>query len=170
VKEIKGIDISQKIIEAAQRKAGERKTENIGFLPATIFDERFTKESFDIILAFNVLHFLKDTPNVMQRIHELLRPGGFFISTTACLGETTVVNRFLSLLLFVPMKTGFFPFMKFFGISELEDSVKNGHFLILETERLTHNPTNYFIASQKVSGTGGISPDGRSRGNPGSSI
>ncbi len=50
--------------------------------------------------------------------------------------------------------------MKFFGISELEDFVRNGSFQVVETENLTHNPTNYFIAAKKLPGTKQIiSPD-----------
>jgi 2-polyprenyl-3-methyl-5-hydroxy-6-metoxy-1,4-benzoquinol methylase len=160
VKQVHGIDISSNMIEAAQRKVRERKTGNIEFTKATIFDERYSRESCDVVLAFNFLHFLDDTPKAIQRIHELLKPGGLFISTTACMGEKAFVNRFLSLLLFIPMKTGFFPSMKFFRISELEGSVRDGSFQVVETENLTHNPTNYFIAAKKVPGTQQIiSPD-----------
>ena len=48
VKEIHGIDISSKMIEAAKRKAGERKIGNIDFAQTTIFDKRYKGESFDV--------------------------------------------------------------------------------------------------------------------------
>ena len=86
VKKIHGIDISPKMIDAAKRKAAERKIENIHFAQSTIFDERYKRESFDVILAFNILHFLEDTQKVMTRINELLKPKGLIISVTPCLG------------------------------------------------------------------------------------
>lgn len=60
VKEIRGIDISSKMIEAAKRNAAERRVVNVDFEKTTIFSELFEKESFDVILALNVLHLLED--------------------------------------------------------------------------------------------------------------
>src|SRR4030042_2711829 len=60
VKNIYSIDISSKMIEAAKRKAAERNIGNVDFIHTTLFDEKFKKESFDAILAFNILHLLED--------------------------------------------------------------------------------------------------------------
>ena len=68
VKEIHGIDISSKMIETAKRKA----TKNVNFEKATIF-EKYEKETFNVILAFNILHLLEEPQKVMQRINELLK-------------------------------------------------------------------------------------------------
>ena len=148
VKEVHGIDISSKMIEAAKRKVSERKSAKIDFAQSTIFDERLKKESFDVILAFNILHLLEDTQKVMQRINELLKPGGLIISSTACMGENRASS--ISILLFLVMKIGLVPDMRFFKISELEDSIANGNFQIVETESLTHNPTSCFIVAKKI--------------------
>ena len=59
VKEIHGIDISSKMIKIAKDKASKRIIKNAYFTQSTIFDERYKKESFDVILAFNVLHLFK---------------------------------------------------------------------------------------------------------------
>ena len=152
VKEVHGIDISSKMIEAAKRKAGERKIENINFAQATIFDERYKRESFDVILAFNIIHFLlEDTQKVMQRINELLKPGGLIISSTACLGEKkTFLSFLLFFLSFILTKIGIVPNMRFFKISELEDLITNGNFQIVKTESLNHSPEEYFIVAKKV--------------------
>jgi 2-polyprenyl-3-methyl-5-hydroxy-6-metoxy-1,4-benzoquinol methylase len=144
VKEVHGIDISSKMIEIAQRKASEWKTGKPDFVQTTIFDNRLKRESFDVILAFNILHFSEDTPKVMQRIRELLKPGGLFISATPCQGET---NSFLGILLFLVTKMGIIPPMRFYKIPELEDFVTGGNFHIVETECL--NPTEYFMVAKK---------------------
>jgi 2-polyprenyl-3-methyl-5-hydroxy-6-metoxy-1,4-benzoquinol methylase len=60
---------------------------NVDFAQTNLFDERYTKESFDVILAFNILHFLEDHRQALQRITELLKPGGLCISLTPCLRE-----------------------------------------------------------------------------------
>jgi len=133
------------MIEAAQRKATERNTGKLDFFQSTIFDERLKRESFDVILALNILHFSENAQKVMQRINELLKPGGLFISATPCMGEKKSLLR--SLLPLVT-KIGIIPPMRFFKISEMEDSVTRGNFHIVETECL--NPTEYFMVAKKV--------------------
>jgi len=147
VKEVHGIDISSKMIEAANKKAAEHNTGKLAFVQTTIFDDRLKRESFDVILAFNILHFPEDTEKVMQRIHELLKPGGLFLSATPCLGEN---KSFLSVLLSLVTKTGIIPPMRFYKISELEDSVSRRNFQIVETECLVPNPPEYYLVARKM--------------------
>jgi 2-polyprenyl-3-methyl-5-hydroxy-6-metoxy-1,4-benzoquinol methylase len=135
------------MIEAAQRKAAESGIDNARFMQATIFDERLEKGSFDVVLAWGILHLVDDRPQVIQRIHELLKPGGLMISATECLGEKrSSITSLLSLL----MKIGIFPIsLKFFTVSELEDSVTHADLRIVEMEIFADNPVSCFIAAQK---------------------
>lgn len=147
VKEIHAIDISSKMIDVAQRIADERKIENINFLKTTIFDDRYKEESFDVITAFNILHLLEDSNEVIQRINELLKPGGLFISETACMGEKkSLLGTFLSLL----GKLRIIPYLNPLKFSELEDLLTEGNFQIIETEDLQQKQTNYFIVAKKL--------------------
>lgn len=150
VKEVKGIDISSKMIAAAIRKAGERKASNIEFFQSTIYSERLKKESFDVILAFNILHFFKDTQEIVIRLSELLKPGGLIISVTACMGEKSLSNTFQYILFSPLMKLGIIPYMKFLKTSELESSMTRVNFQIIETENLNNNPSNCFIVARKI--------------------
>jgi 2-polyprenyl-3-methyl-5-hydroxy-6-metoxy-1,4-benzoquinol methylase len=105
--------ISSKMIDAAKRKAAERRIENINYVQSTRFDERYTKESFNLILAFNILHLVKDTQKAILRIKELLKPGGLFISETARMGQK---KSLVSTLLFLLSKIGIVPFTNFLKI------------------------------------------------------
>ena len=147
VQKIVAIDISSGMIDVAIRKAGDRKIENIKFAQSTIFDERYKKESFNVIMAFNILHLLYDTQEVVQRINELLTPDGLFISATPCLGEK---NAFLGIFLIPLSKIGIVPYVKMLKFSELESLIANGNFHIVETEHLQHSEPNYFIAAKKL--------------------
>lgn len=149
VNEIAGIDISSKMIDAAKRKADEYKIRNVDFKQTTIFDEDFRPETFDAILAFNILHFFEDTPKVLQRINALLKPEGAVIITTACLGQRTFSN-ILQLFLFWPMiKMGIIPYMKFFTITEMKSALSKAGFQVIEVENLK-SPSNYLIIAKKV--------------------
>jgi 2-polyprenyl-3-methyl-5-hydroxy-6-metoxy-1,4-benzoquinol methylase len=142
VKKIYGIDISSKMVAAAKRKAAERKIQNIDFVQATIFDGRLEKESFDVILAFGILHLLKDLPQSIRRIYDLLKPGGWFVSSTACMGDNEAIPTWINNLLFIPSRIGLLPTLRFLKISELEESITRARFQIVETETIPFNPNN----------------------------
>ena len=153
VKEVYGIDISSKMIEIAKMKLEVSKTPNVYFIQTTIFDERLKNGAFDVIMAFNILHYLEDTPEVMQRINELLKPGGFFISSTECTGEENKkkLSRCFSLTVLSIMSKVRMLSAKFFKFSELEDLIFNGNFQIVEKEKIKlRHLIFYFIAAKKI--------------------
>jgi 2-polyprenyl-3-methyl-5-hydroxy-6-metoxy-1,4-benzoquinol methylase len=136
VQEVHGLDFSARMIAAARKKAAELKIENVDFRQATIFDPVYPAESFDVVVALGILHLLKDPQKAIERIHALLKPGGLFVSSTACMADghsvLDQINRFLSLL----SRTGLFPHLRFCKIPELEGSIAQASFQILETESL----------------------------------
>lgn len=152
VKEIHAIDISSKMLEIAIEKAEKRKIQNVDFTQAIIFDNRLKSESFDVIMAFGILHLLKDNRQVVQRITELLKPGGLFISSTPCLEEKmSLITR----LQFSPFsllgKTGLIPQnFKRFKITELKGLISSESLKMIETENLYHKLTSCFIAVRKI--------------------
>lgn len=146
VKLIQAIDISSKMIELAKNKADDRKIQNIDFSHSTIFDERYKSGSFDVILAFYILHLLEDNQKTIQRINDLLKPGGLVISATPCIGEKIFLNISLSLL----SKIGLVPEIKSFKICELEDLIDNGKFEIIENESLHKGVPQIFIVAKKI--------------------
>ncbi|NIM94509.1 MAG: methyltransferase domain-containing protein [Anaerolineales bacterium] len=147
VNEIHAIDISSKMIELAKAEADEREIENIHYAQATIFDERFKAETFDVILAFNILHLLEDTHIILQRINKLLRPGGILISATPCLGEK---NAFIGVFISLLSRIGIFPYLKILKISELEDLIVSGNFQIVVAENIDPGPPSHFIVARKL--------------------
>jgi ubiquinone biosynthesis O-methyltransferase len=151
VKEIHAIDISSKMIEIAKRKAVASKVENINFVQTDIFDKRYKKESFDVILAFNMLHTMIDPQVVMRRIYELLKPEGLFISVTPCLREKMafLVNIQIQLVRIL-CKIGVIPIpIRRLKSSELDDLLVNGDFQTIDTEKLYKGASSYFVVAKK---------------------
>jgi len=151
VKEIHAIDISSKMIEIAKRKAVASKVENINFVQTDIFDKRYKKESFDVILAFNMLHTVIDPQVVMRRIYELLKPEGLFISVTPCLLEKMafLVNIQIQLVRIL-CKIGVIPIpIRRLKSSELDDLLVNGDFQTIDTEKLYKGASSYFVVAKK---------------------
>ncbi len=81
VKQVTAIDISSNMIDIARNKAKDQQVDNVNFIQSTLFDDTLEKRSFGVILAFNFLHLLEDTPEAIRRINELLKPEGLFIAT-----------------------------------------------------------------------------------------
>jgi 2-polyprenyl-3-methyl-5-hydroxy-6-metoxy-1,4-benzoquinol methylase len=100
-----------------------------------------------VILAFSILHLLEDTEESMQKINELLKPGGIFISATPCMREK---KTFIGMLLFLLGKLRIIPYTRFLKFSELEDLIANGKFQIIKTEDLHDTPPNYFVVAKKL--------------------
>lgn len=145
VKGIHAVDISSKMIEIADKKAKERNLANISYVHSTIFDERYKKGSFDVILVFHVLHLLEDEHIVLQRMNDLLKPEGLLISATPCVGE----KIFLKSLLSFAGKVGLLPSIRSFKIRHLVDAIEKGNFSIVETDCLKKSSQEYFIVARK---------------------
>jgi 2-polyprenyl-3-methyl-5-hydroxy-6-metoxy-1,4-benzoquinol methylase len=147
VKKVHGLDFSSRMIEMANRKKDELKIENIDYAIGTIFDCRFEKESFDLLLASHILHLVEDAPKVIQRMNELLKPGGMVITATATMGET---KSFIKAIFSFLNKIGLVPRISYYKRKDVEDIITNGNFQIVEIESLNKNNTEYFIAAKKI--------------------
>ncbi len=145
VKAIEAIDISSGMLEFAQKQAQEKAITNINYRQVSIFDEVFKDETFDVILAFNILHYIEDMPSNVERINSLLKPNGIFISSTACMKEKRSLVRYLVSFL---SKIGLVPKMISYKKVELETLIENGNFEVIKSERISKLP-EYFIVMKK---------------------
>jgi 2-polyprenyl-3-methyl-5-hydroxy-6-metoxy-1,4-benzoquinol methylase len=151
VKEMHAIDVSGEMIARAERKAAEHMINNIHFAHTTIYEARYPDESFDVVMAFNILHLLKDAREAVQRIIQLLKPGGYFVSSTPCLGEKkSFVNHLLSPIFIVPSRIGIIPYINLFKTKELEDILAHENFQKIETKKFTNGLTDYLIVARKL--------------------
>ena len=151
VKEVHAIDISSKMIEIAREKAEAKKVENVRFEQSDIFDSKYSNESYDVILAFNMLHTVPSPQDVMLRINELLKPDGLFISVTPCLRQrmSLLVNLQIQLVR-VLCKLGLIPIpIRRITSSEVEDLLETGGFQSIESEEIYKDASSYFVVANK---------------------
>lgn len=145
-KSVRAIDTSPGMLELARARSGARGIENVEFANEDLDAVDHRRGSFDVVTAFNVLHYVEDTQGISRRINELLSPGGLFISATACLGEKKTLLGTLALVL---TKLRVMPDMRFYKESELETMIASSGFRIIETRRLSQLP-DYFIVAEKT--------------------
>lgn len=85
VKHIRAIDFSSEMIAIAKEKAAEQGVKNVTFDVGTYEDTELPPNHYDVVLALNVLHLVPDIPGALRNTYDTVKPGGMFISSTACL-------------------------------------------------------------------------------------
>ncbi|MEM7156794.1 MAG: class I SAM-dependent methyltransferase [Myxococcota bacterium] len=91
-REVHGLDVSSEMLRIATDKAQADGVDNVHF-HCGLLDESFSAfedESLDGICAYSILHLVPDRTAALAQIHRLLKPGGFFVSSTVCLREMWV--------------------------------------------------------------------------------
>lgn len=152
VKEVHALDISSEMIEIAKNKAAENNVENVDFEQSTIFDNRYKKESFDVILAFNMLHTVNSPQNVISRIHDLLKNDGVFITATPCLKDRkSLLVSMQMLLVSILSRVGIIPIsIRRYRRSDVDKLLENGGFQKLKTEEVYEGASSYFVVAKKI--------------------
>lgn len=131
VKSILATDISEKMIEICNQKLADTDVTNVEFQQTTLEDLQVEPESFDVIMGHSILHLLPDMEAALARTFQLLKPGGVFVSSTVCMGES--MARMIIPFLTVGRWFGRFPYVKSLRIETLEQKVKDAGFEIIES-------------------------------------
>ena len=127
VKHIRAIDISSEMIKIAQGKAEAQNINNVTFEQLTIEELTVADETFDVVLGLSILHLLEDKEEAIAKVNKMLKPGGIFVTSTACLGDTM---KWFKIVAPIGKFLGLMPLVKVFTVKELEDCLTNGDFAI----------------------------------------
>jgi arsenite methyltransferase len=145
---IHGLDISNEMIRIARGKAQAAGAANVSFHVGP-FDSSFEllePESLDGVCAYSLLHLVEDRAAALGRIYRLLRPGGFFVSSTVCLGESWLPYR---PILQVMRWLGKAPRVSSLLKRVLEDEVRRAGFVRLAQPDVGAESTIAFIVAEK---------------------
>ena len=145
---IHGLDISPEMVRIARDKVANAGVDNITFHVGA-FDDTFTTfapETFDGVCAYSILHLVEDRPAALRRMFALLRPGGFFVSSTATLGESLVPYR---PILAVARALGKAPMVKVMNKATLEAEVRAAGFVDVQQPDVGAEATIAFMLATK---------------------
>ncbi len=127
VQQIRAIDFSSNMIAIAQAKAAAQNIQNVTFEQASIDKLKVPDGTYDAVLGLNVLHLLNNKEAAIAKVYDMLQPGGCFITSTVCLGDTMA---WFKLIAPVGKALGLFPLVKVFTVKDLETSLTDAGFEI----------------------------------------
>lgn len=143
VAHIHATDISANMVDHARKSA--EGVDNISFEQTSVEDIAEGKP-YDIILGLSILHLVDDVPAVQAKVNRLLKPGGYFVSSTTCMRDIAPWLKFLA----PPMQAlGRIPHLNWFRRDQLEIMIKDAGFS-LETVWQPAPKKALFIIARKV--------------------
>ncbi|MDE0590961.1 class I SAM-dependent methyltransferase [Halocynthiibacter sp. C4] len=80
-------DFSDKMLAIAKKKVRAAGLSNLTVDKLDIDAMGYEPNSFDAVLAMSILHLLPDYKQVVKQLYEVVKPGGFLISSTVCMSE-----------------------------------------------------------------------------------
>lgn len=148
---VHGLDVSTEMIRIARDKA--RDTDNVTFHVGAL-DDGFTAIApgrLNGLCAYSLLHLLPDRKATLDRAFQLLRPGGFFVSSTVCLKDSWVP--------YAPVLTAMrwmkkAPMVKIISKRELEDEIRAAGFVdVVQPDVGAASTIAFVVASKPRSGS-----------------
>lgn len=146
VAQILATDVSAAMIDIGREKAAQAGITNVSFRQSSVEDLEAPQGCYDMVLALNLLHLLPERTAALAKIHQLLKPGGIFVSSTVCLADRM---WFLRPVIPVMQWLGKAPYVSFIGEAHMLQEVASAGFEA--QEHWTHGRTNsLFLVAGKV--------------------
>ena len=121
VESILATDISANMLEIAEERRRQAGIENVSFQQFNVESTPIEAGTYDAVLGMSILHLLGNREAVLKNVWNGLKPGGYFISSTVCIGTSLGI---LKLILPLAKPFGLLPNVQFFAeeglVSELE--------------------------------------------------
>jgi phosphatidylethanolamine/phosphatidyl-N-methylethanolamine N-methyltransferase len=129
--EVVATDYAAGMIATLEARVRAQGLANVRCERADLYALRFEPESFDAVVAANVLHLVPDLTGALSALRRVLRPGGRLVAPTYCHDETPIswfVSRTLAL-------TGF-PGHRRFRASTLRQALESAGLRVGHAETL----------------------------------
>lgn len=152
VAKITASDISSEMVRIAQGKAADQGIGNVSFVVGDIHSPKLDGVAYDAVMAFNLLHLLEDVERATRRAHDLLKPGGVFISKTLAQKDSGPALKMRMIKLIVPIMQllGKAPFVNFMSARALDRMITTNGFEILESGYFPETADGRYIVARKI--------------------
>ena len=146
--QVHGLDFSAEMTRIARSKAAAQGITNVSF-HTQAFDDRFTvlpEQSLDGLCANSLLHLVDDRAAALAHMFRLIKPGGFFVTSTVCLGESWIpYGPVLTLMRWL----GKAPKVTLLSKQMLADDVRRAGFVDLQTPDVGAKPIVGFVIARR---------------------
>lgn len=146
VQHIYSTDYAKKMIAIANRNKAEQGIDNVEFAVGDITTQDIDRASYDVVLALNILHLMENVEMAIQKSWDMLKPGGYFVSSSVCMVKPPGVWGLLIPLMGL---TGLFPRLKGFSKKQLLEFHTGTGFEILEEYDPDSDMASVFLVAQK---------------------
>ena len=146
VRKIVAIDASQEMIRIAREKQKNANAANVEFGVFDIQNYQNASEKFDVVLGLNILHLVPNWQQTIAKVHDLLKPGGYFLSSTACIGQSFFLKALIPL-----GALGLLPKLQFIKANELDRVLRDSGFEVLDSLAPGKDKNVQFVTAQKLS-------------------
>ncbi|WP_138422248.1 class I SAM-dependent methyltransferase [Maritimibacter alexandrii] len=142
VRSYTAMDISSAMLEAAKDQGST--PANMRFVHADFDRADVAPGSYDMILALSVLHLLPNPAFTVKKIGESLRPGGYFVSSSAVLGSM----KFLKLIAPLGQMFGAIPHLTFLSEDDMRHMIRDAGLDIAVDERPEGHAARFIVAKK----------------------
>ena len=146
VKHIHASDFSANMLKIAKEKASASNIGNITFTRARAEDIEVAPGTYDMVMAHSLLHLLKDRDSVIASIKKMLKPGGTFVSSTACIANLWGPRIFLP----IGNMLGLLPLVRLLSAEDVARSISGAGFEIVEQWQPNKDGALFVIAKKPV--------------------
>lgn len=145
VAHIKAIDFSERMLEFARAKARDAGITNVSFEQADVVSLKAAEASYDMVLGLSILHLIKPVEPVIAKVFTMLRPGGFFVTSTACLGDSMAFFKYIAPL---GQALGLLPVLNVMSADQLAEKFEHAGFRIAHRWEPGRNKAVFMIAEK----------------------
>lgn len=143
VRHIRAVDFSEAMLDIARGKASDQGIANVSFERGDITTMPIAPASYDMVLGLSILHLIRDKQAVISKVYDILRPGGYFVSSTTCIGD---VMKVLGLVAPLGRALGLLPMLNVMTHDQLVAAVQGPGFTIEHNWRPHPKAATFLIA------------------------
>lgn len=144
--EVHGVDFSEEMLRHARTKAAAQGASNVHFHVGTASTFERDPASLDVVMAWSLLHLVRDRPALLARMFELVKPGGVFVTSTVVLG-----GQWMPYWALLPVMRwmGKAPWVGIVRPDTLEAEIRAAGFVDLETPDVGAGSTTHFVVARR---------------------
>ena len=143
VRSVRAIDFSARMLDKARDRAARAGISNVSFEQGDITSMAIPTASYDMVLGLSILHLLKDRDAVIAKVFDILKPGGRFVSSTACIGDSM---RWFGVIAPLGQALGLLPVLNVMSRDQLHQAMTRAGFVIEHDWRPNPSAAVFLIA------------------------